>query len=77
MWNKASENRVAQTAQALSQMKSLKMAGLEGAMSNQIQKLRVAEVSRFKFFVVLSTSIAVIGESSISLKLKSSFGMHI
>ena len=58
-------------------MKSLKMAGLEGAMSNHIQKFRVAEISRFRFYIVLATSTAAIGEYSIFLKLKSSFRMHI
>jgi hypothetical protein len=61
-WNKAIEKRVGRTARALSQMKSLKMIGLENAVSNQIQKLRVAEVSGFKFSMLLSTLIAVICE---------------
>lgn len=61
-WNKGIEKRVGRTARVLSQMKSLKMIGLEGAVSNEIQKLRVAEISRFKFFALLSTLIAAICE---------------
>jgi ATP-binding cassette, subfamily C (CFTR/MRP), member 1 len=43
-WLEAIEERLAITAQALSAMKAIKMAGLAGIVSSQVANLRISEI---------------------------------
>lgn len=62
-WKAAIQKRVARTTQALLQMKSLKMIGLEQAMSNTIQRLRIDEIACFKHMTFLSSLLNTICSS--------------
>lgn len=48
LWNEAISNRVAKTSKMISQIKAVKMTGLEDVMSDYIQSLREEEVEHSK-----------------------------
>lgn len=47
-WNLKIEERMSQTSNALSQVKSIKMVALEKPVSRYLQRLRASEITAFK-----------------------------
>ena len=48
LWNEATSDRVAKTSKMMSQIKAVKMTGLEDVMSDYIQSLREEEIEHSK-----------------------------
>lgn len=46
MWNEVIQERVAKTSLILSQIKAIEMAGLENAVSDELQSLRQKEIKK-------------------------------
>lgn len=61
-WNKSIEKRVAQTTKALSQIRSIKMIGLEKPTTEQLQNLRAKETTAFKRVRALGTVMSVVSK---------------
>lgn len=66
-WNEQIESRTVKTSEILSQMKSLKMMGLETTASACIDKLRCIEVDSFRAHRKLATAITVISVLAFSM----------
>jgi membrane carboxypeptidase/penicillin-binding protein len=52
-WNGKIEERVALTSKNLLQLKSIKMIGLENAVSEQIKKSRLKEIASFRILRIV------------------------
>ncbi|KAK3190819.1 hypothetical protein K4F52_003135 [Lecanicillium sp. MT-2017a] len=61
-WHKRIEERISQTVKVLSQMKGMKMVGLESAISAKLQNLRIKETAAFKKVRALGVATSFIGE---------------
>lgn len=60
-WKKHTEKRVSQTARVLSQMKSVKMVGLENAVSLKLQNLRAREISAVRKIRTAGAALTLLG----------------
>lgn len=66
LWNESVTTRVSRTSNVLSQIKAIKMTGLEGVMTNYIQKLREKEMdlskkSRFWLMILYFIGELILG----------------
>ena len=63
-WNEQTEIRVAKTSSTLSQIKAIKMIGLEDSVSCQIRDIRATEIQRSIKARLLSIVYNATGEAS-------------
>lgn len=73
-WNEVIQERVAKTSVVLSQIKAIKMAGLEDAVSDELQKLRQEEIKKSiktrllgALFNLAGTMVALFDSSRLTL----------